>query len=103
MKAPSNEETKATEQQIAAEPKDTKAVTAVVESAAQTSQSAVHEALKEVVDIEKTLETILPIQSGKCFYLMSASNDGLVLETALVDKYAPKKTGVYATMLSPIS
>lgn len=56
-----------------------------------------------MVDIEKTVETILPIQSGKCFYLQSASNDGLVLETALVDKYAPKKTGVYATLLSQIS
>ena len=61
MKAPSNEETQAAEQQIAADPKDTKVVAAVVESAAQTSQSAVHEALKEVVDIEKTIETILPI------------------------------------------
>jgi hypothetical protein len=44
-------------------------VTAVVDSAAQSSQSAVHEALKEVVDIEKTIESVLPIVSGKCFYL----------------------------------
>jgi hypothetical protein len=63
----------------------------------------VHEALKEVVDIEKTMETVLPIVSGKCFYLQSNTGDGLFLETAIVDKYAPKKTGVYATKLASIA
>lgn len=57
--------------------------------------------------IQKTkslVETFKPLLPGKCFYIHSLGEDGktdtgLVLEAGTVDKYAPKKTGVFNVSL----
>lgn len=57
-----------------------------------------------IKDTKKLVETFKPLKPGKCFYIHSLGEDGktdtgLVLEAMTVDKYAPRKTGVYNVSL----
>jgi len=68
-------------------------------------------ATKAIVNIESLItktkalvEAFKPLKPGKCFYIHSLGEDGktdtnLVLEAMTVDKYAPRKTGVYNVSL----
>lgn len=78
-----------------------KVILKTVEKKATKALDSIQAAIKEA---KEAVEVTKPVQPGTCFYIQSLGEDGktetgLVLEANTVDKYAPRKTGVYNVAL----
>ena len=72
----------------------------IVKQVAKEASKALENITKVIAKAKDAIEVTKPLKPGACFYLNSLGEDGktdtgLVLEASTVDKYAPRKTGVY--------
>ena len=77
----------------------------IVKQVAKEASKALENVEATIKKAKDAIEVTKPLKPGACFYLHSLGEDGktdtgLVLEASTVDKYAPRKTGVYNVGLS---